>query len=216
MPRIIYKNSKGKRLPSVTTILSNLGWSKDALMYWAWNEGIEGRDYKDTSGKAADIGTIAHAWVEAEIKGEKFNIDEFDLDNEAFLKVNQCHNAYKQWQEHTKLKLLEAEISLTSEQNQFGGTIDCVGYIYNRKSLVDLKTGGIFDSHVCQLAGYAMLWKENRPNHPLEEIHILRLGKEDGSFTHRMIPIDAMKPAFDVFQSAIVIHKNHKAVTNLK
>ena len=59
MPTIPYVNLQGKRLAGVTTILNNLGWSKGALMWWAWNEGMEGRNFRDTSGQAAQAGTQA-------------------------------------------------------------------------------------------------------------------------------------------------------------
>jgi len=61
MPANIYKNAQGKRIPGVTTVISNLGWSKGGLMHWAWEQGINGIDYKETRDKAADTGTIAHA-----------------------------------------------------------------------------------------------------------------------------------------------------------
>jgi hypothetical protein len=45
MPLYIYKTKDGLRVPGVTTVIGgNLGWNKQALMYWAWNEGIEGRN----------------------------------------------------------------------------------------------------------------------------------------------------------------------------
>ena len=68
-PREGYYAADGKRVPGVTTVI---GRFKDSggLIHWAWNEGKEGRDYRDTSGKAADIGTLAHAFVEAKLMGK--------------------------------------------------------------------------------------------------------------------------------------------------
>ena len=74
MPANIYKNKAGERIPGVTTVIgSNLGWSKGGLMHWAWEQGINGLDYRETRDAAANTGTIAHKMVEYEIKGKKFD-----------------------------------------------------------------------------------------------------------------------------------------------
>lgn len=70
MPTQAYKNKAGKRVPSVTTILSRFKDSA-ALMIWANKEGLEGRPLRgegSTADKAAEAGTLAHAFVEADIK----------------------------------------------------------------------------------------------------------------------------------------------------
>lgn len=57
----------GKRVPSVTTVISRFKES-GALMYWCWDQGRQGLDYRQTRDAAADAGTIAHAMVEAFIR----------------------------------------------------------------------------------------------------------------------------------------------------
>src|SRR5215813_3071514 len=72
MPTIDYRID-GVRVPGVTTVIStSLGWNKGALMHWAWSEGKEGRNYRDTQQSAADAGTLAHAMVEARIQKREF------------------------------------------------------------------------------------------------------------------------------------------------
>ena len=76
MAHPVYKLD-GKRIPSVTTVIACLGFSKNQLMYWANKEGLEGRKlYENT--EALMIGTIAHAAVEADIKGEEFDVRMLD------------------------------------------------------------------------------------------------------------------------------------------
>ena len=88
--------------------------------------------------------------------------------------------------------------------------------IYKKRSLFDLKTGsGIYEDHIMQLAAYRYLWSENRPDEPLEEIHVVRVGKEDGSFTHRMIPLKAIEPAWEAFKHALALHQLHKKIKKL-
>ena len=59
----------GKRVPGVTTITGNLGWSKEALIRWANRQGLAGTELEDARKGPAQTGTIAHAAIEAEIKG---------------------------------------------------------------------------------------------------------------------------------------------------
>ena len=68
-PKKGYYLSDGSRVPSVTTVI---GRFKDAggLIHWAWKEGSEGRDYRETRDAAASVGTFAHAMVNAHIHNE--------------------------------------------------------------------------------------------------------------------------------------------------
>src|SRR5216683_7786479 len=68
-PKAGYFLKDGSKVPGTTTII---GRFKDSggLMFWAFEQGKSGkaRLYDDAE-KAADIGTCAHAMVEARIKG---------------------------------------------------------------------------------------------------------------------------------------------------
>jgi hypothetical protein len=69
MPTQIYKNAKGEIIPGNTTVISqNLGWSKGGLMYWAWQQGRDGKDFRQARDEAADAGTLAHEMIERDIK----------------------------------------------------------------------------------------------------------------------------------------------------
>lgn len=57
-----YRTKSGMIVPGVTTVLSLL--AKPALIYWAWNLGMQGEDYRKIKEKAADIGTVTHYLVE--------------------------------------------------------------------------------------------------------------------------------------------------------
>ena len=102
MPTQPYKDRNGKRVPGVTTVIGgNLGWNKGALMYWAWNEGVNGRNFRDTSQKAADIGTIAHAMVEAELKDKDWK-KIVDLRNVTDEMIDRAENSYLAWLERAR------------------------------------------------------------------------------------------------------------------
>ena len=68
MPTIPYKNKEGKRVSGVTTIIGgNLGWNKQALMWWANEMGLQGKNHRDEAKEAADAGTLCHALIEKDI-----------------------------------------------------------------------------------------------------------------------------------------------------
>lgn len=211
MPAILYRNAAGQRLPSVTTVLKQLGWSTDALMWWAWNEGKEGRHFREASKAAASVGTIAHAGVEADVKGEEFSLDMLGLDAEDHEMVSACLGAWGRWKERNRVEFIDAEVSLVSEKHQFGGTLD-IAAVCDARSIIDIKTSkGVYPDMLCQIAAYGYLWFENKEE-TIEEYHLLRLGKEDASFHHHSWPAKALREAWDVFLYALKIHGLQKIV----
>lgn len=220
-PKIIYKNSAGKRLPSVTTILGQLGWSREGLMYWSWSLGCEGIDYRDARKAAADVGTYSHSAIEADIKGEAFDLDELPISDEDKGYVAEAWEAYRGWAAQTSLEPVAAEVSLVSEKLQFGGTMDVVALQPRKDSdkqtcILDLKTGGgPYPDHLLQIAAYGMLWNESHPDRPIEAYHLLRVGKTDGSFHHHMWPAPRMRIAQQAFQLTREIYTLHATLKKM-
>lgn len=191
MPANVYKANDNKRVPSVTTILGNLGWSSGALMYWAWQQGIEGKNFRETAKDAADVGTQAHFGVEADVKGQKYDVDKVvDLTDEDREMVRRCLSAYYKWKSMTSMQMLHSEVKLVSEEHRFGGQLDICALSMDgddsRRAIIDYKTSNaVYESHIIQIAAYGLLWNEHNPDEPIEEYHLLRTGKENASFEHR-------------------------------
>ena len=213
MPAHIYKNSEGKRIPGVTTVIgSNLGWNKGPLMHWAWEEGINGRDFRQTRDEAADTGTIAHAMVEAELKGKDWRemVDMRGVTDDMVLKALNALEAWQQWARLFSFHLVGSEISLVSEKHQYGGTID-VATIQDSLCILDLKTSNaVYEDHKIQLAAYQNLWDENNPDNPCKGLYLLRLGKNDGSFAYYYWP--DLSPAWEAFQCLRELHGLKKKI----
>jgi len=192
MPANIYKNKDGKRIPGVTTIIgSNLGWSKGGLMHWAWEQGINGLDYKETRDKAADTGTIAHAMVEHEVKGEQFEWPKMGYDmggnDEQIKQAQNAFTSFCEWKELVKFELLFSEHTLVSEKHQYGGQIDLAA-VQSKRAIIDIKTSNsVYADHKIQIAAYGELWNEHYSDQIIEAYYILQLGK-DGSFTYYYYP----------------------------
>lgn len=179
-PKAGYRLTDGTRVPSVTTVLSRY---KDSggLIHWAWQLGADGKDYRQERDKAADVGTLAHAMVEQNIKGLPIAIEG---DPEMIGKARSAFNAYLSWADQTKLVILETEMMLVSEKHRFGGTPDAVGQLGNAIVLVDWKSSNsVWPEHLIQLAAYGELLREVR-GLDIQGYHLCRFSKEHGDFAH--------------------------------
>ncbi len=185
--REIYKDKAGKRLPSVTTIISRF---KDSggLLYWANNAGLDGLTLDQARAPAATAGTMAHDLVEAHINGQE--PPELAGDPDTIAKARAAFEVYLNWQSMTKLEIRHTEVSLVSERHRFGGRLDAIGQVGNELVLVDWKTSNsVYADYLYQLAAYGMLWEESYPDHPLVGgYHLCRFAKEHGDFAHHYYP----------------------------
>ena len=183
MPRIAYKNAAGQRLSGVTTVIGgNLGWSKNGLMYWAWEQGRDGKDFRDTKQAAADAGTIAHTLIEADIKGITLDLTPYPAD--LLAKAQKCYENFHHWKSTVGFKPLKSELTLVSEFNQYGGTIDCIAEIQGKPCLFDWKSSnGVHEEYLIQLSAYQKVYEENFPAEKLSGAYLLRISKEDAAWT---------------------------------
>ena len=197
MPTSDYRLKDGSKVPGVTTVCGQLGWSKGALMYWAWDQGRNGKDFRDTRDAAANSGTVAHAMIDAEIRGRKFNPD--GISKDLLNKAETAYLNFLEWSKRNELKVSATEIPMISEKWRFGGTPDCIAYIGGKLSLLDWKTGsGLYEDHLIQLAAYKELWEENYPDALIQGgFDLLRISKEEAGFTH--YHRDALPGCFDAF-----------------
>ena len=189
-PKEGYRLADGTRVHGTTTIISRFKDS-GALMQWAFRQGKEGKRslYEDAE-KAADIGTYAHALVEAHIKGETPPACPANLTMDDAKKAGTAFGAYKTWAENFKVRIVEQECLLVSEKHRFGGTPDAIGIVGNELCLLDWKTSNaVYSDYLIQLAAYRHLWEENRPGQPITGgFHLLRFAKEHGDFAHHYFP----------------------------
>ncbi len=208
MPRIKYKNASGEKLYGVTTILSQAMGKSDALMGWAFKQGQayergEISSMYEKRDKAADAGTLGHLFIENHIKGLPEPSLE-GIEEAVASKAEGCFLAFLKFEEAHKFEMVESEVSLVSEEYQYGGTID-IGAVLGGLSIIDIKTSkGVYLSMKIQVAAYGNLWRENFPDRPTDGYHILQLG-EDGSFTHHHYP--DLSAEWEMFKSYLAVHK---------
>ncbi len=154
---IRYKDKEGNIVPGATTIIGLL--AKPQLIIWANRLGLQGIDSTKYRDDKADIGTLAHKMVLADIKGETVDTSEYSKEQ-----IDQAENSFLSWLEWRKgkeLKVILMETPLVSEGYSFGGTPDFLGYLNGQLVLMDYKTGGIYQEAYIQVCSYRQLLAEN-------------------------------------------------------
>ena len=169
-----YKLKDGSEPPSVTEIcdIETNREKQDRLMDWAAKLAKEGKNWRKELKYAGDIGTLVHKRIMEFLMGEEVDLQEDIV-------ITNCFEKFLKWwvAETTGCQLeLITETPLVSERFRYGGTPDI--YVVNKNKLIDVKTsGGIYESHWIQLAGYGILLKE--AGYPIDEYQILWLPKDD-------------------------------------
>jgi hypothetical protein len=187
-------------------------------MYWHWQKGFEGIEYKDIfKHTGADIGTCAHALItDYSLVGKPIPTEWPLLSEDEYKLAVQALGSFEKWQQMSQFKPYAMEINMVSEQYQYGLTPDIIGIFPEGKALVDIKTGNaIYDSHILQMAAYFNGWHELHPTEPLTEgIHVLRIGKENANFTHHWFA--SLPPeAFEAFLICKRLDEIHPLIEGL-
>lgn len=155
-----YLDSTGKKLPSVTEILGNLGWKYQVLIHWANKVGRQGLTVKEASGDAAKVGSIAHDRIEAYLLGKRHERQQEPVD--LWEKSTIALDSFKRWHdEHGhRIEVIETECLMTDQEQGYGGTADLICLLDGVPAILDYKTGsGIYPEVAVQLEAYATLWE---------------------------------------------------------
>ena len=170
----IYKDANGNMLPGTTTVLSIL--AKPALYQWYFKMGKAGENPFKKKDNAADIGTIAHAFVMCHLKG--WELDTSNLVPANVSTAENCVLSYYEWEKGQELKPILIESELVN--GEWGGTVDLYAELNGEPCLIDFKTSsGIYVDMSYQLAAYTQLLKDN--GYPVSRAIILNIGKDENS-----------------------------------
>lgn len=214
MPTIPYKLKDGTKVSGVTTIIgTNLGWNKEALMFWSNQVGQQGKNHRDVSVKEADAGTCGHALIDAHIK--KKTIDTSIYAPEILAKGETCLLNFLEWEKMVNLQVLYTEINLVSEKHKYGGTPDCIGIVVSQPAILDWKTGsGVYEDMLIQLPAYKVLVEENIDIKLTGGYHLIRIGKEDASFHHHHW--HSLEDGWEAFTHCLALHELKKKLKKKK
>lgn len=180
-----YRAADGKRVPGTTTII---GRFKEAggLVHWAWQLGMDGKDYREVRDEAAGAGTIAHEMVDCDIHGRSFDATKYPAEQVKI--AENAFIAYLEWKQQTNLSPVVTEVPLVCECHRYGGTPDAL-LLSGRLSIGDWKTANaVYSDNLMQLAAYRHLVECNYPDKQITGgFHLLRFSKGGDSvdFEHR-------------------------------
>ena len=148
-----YQLADGSFAPGVTTILGLR--AKPQLILLANRLGLQGIDSTKYRDEMADIGTLAHSMILAELQGKKPDTADYSQ-NQIDLAEN-CFLSYLEWAKGKSIEPVLIEEHIVSEEWRCGGTADFYGRINGILTLMDYKTGGIYDESYWQVSAYSHL-----------------------------------------------------------
>ncbi len=154
-----YKTTGGKFVPGVTTV-SGLRDKSGQLVRWANQLGLKGIDAETYRDETADIGTLSHARIVADLSGENERELFDDYSPNIVAASDNSMLSYYEWKKKHELQPIAVEKVFVSDSDLFGGTWDFYGLLDGHKTLIDFKTGNdIYFNHLIQLGGYSKLAK---------------------------------------------------------
>jgi len=215
-----YFSKSGEKLPGVTSIISNnLGWNKRGLFYYYWQKGKEGKEYKEVGKEEAKAGTLAHYLIECHIKGVKPDIDGtfavIENREESLKKAELGFKNFLEWTSMVDFNPFLTERICISEKYQYGTRIDCLAFIRKKLSIVDWKLAkDVYTDYLLQLAAHEVVWNECNPKKKITGgMHILRIGKEDASFSHHFW--SSLDEAWEAFRHCLELEHLSKKLRSI-
>ncbi len=195
-------------VPGATTVTGLL--NKPALVVWANRLGLEGIDSSKYVDKAARIGTLIHAMVEAHITNT-----ELDTSDYTQMEIEIAENGYFKyldWEKQHKVEPIFNEKGFVSEKHKYGGTLDFYCKLDGKYTLIDFKScKAIYDEQFCQVSAYGNLLRENK--FKVQQVIILRIGRdEDEGFEEKVILPKAEKLYFKVFKYLLGVYYTKKVI----
>lgn len=216
----------------VTTVIGII--DKPELLQWSanmasntWVEGLKGQVSYDEvliaklskeapnawrvrRDSAGDIGTLVHAWIESYINAK---IKGAPLPPAPINPIIQTSvMKFIQWEMENSIKFVASEKKVYSLRHNVAGICD---FLYVNKQgrfcLGDIKTSkGIYKSFSLQLAAYRYMIEEENPKIQIEEMTIVRVGKDDGELEVKKI--NDYRENAKAFLACVILHNILKPV----
>ena len=229
----ISENGRRRLVPSVTQCIDLIDrsgpltqWSANATVDALREQILPGQAYDEVqleaifeharfnfrriAKRAKSVGSLAHEWIKAYLKGER---KEMPVNEQA---RNACLAAKAWLDEH--FLMCKAEMQVYSRKYKYAGTLDTVGYVDTWLSVVEWKTSAaIYPEYSLQAAAYKHALVEMKPfKHASDNIEIplehwgenkldrwiVRLGKDDGAFEAVKLPRGQQGKDFRAFLGA--------------
>lgn len=155
----------------------------------SWHDDLRFR-FRNVKKEAAEIGTLAHDYLEAHLKHVHLGMDqprrpvaEGKITESMAEKANNSIDAALQWFTCHKLKLVSTEGMLASLEHGYAGRQDWKMYVDGELCNGDFKTGsGLYPEVFMQLAAYRQAEFE-MSDHGVKASYAIHIDKETGEFT---------------------------------
>jgi hypothetical protein len=146
---------------------------ENARVQWETQEDTQfWKSAKQIGQDAADIGTLAHGWIEAHINGKEITMETMPPQAQAAVK------GFLEWEATNKVKYLATEQTFYHCQMDYAGTADCVAEVNGELSMIDWKTAkGVYANYVIQDWLYALA-DESTGSNLYKQVIIGRFGKD--------------------------------------
>lgn len=161
---------EGIMKPSATTVLKIISKGK---YFEQWIADFGGyRMVNNYVKEAADRGTRTHINAEALQSGMEVHTEGMPRDEVLMVM------AFEEWVNAVKPKFIASEIAMWHPNYPVAGTADIVCTIRDQLFLIDIKTGGKYDTHELQLTAYGRLYELIYGKKP--SISVLKLSVSKG------------------------------------
>ena len=215
----------GQRLLGVTTALGIIS-KGDALVQWSANQAVEylrlnlvgeitaeeldkqfsnaKRHWRDVKQEAADIGTLAHNWIERHLRGEAPNL----LPENEYAKRS-CEAAVK-WIELHRWRTVSIEQQVYLPKLGVAGICDWYAEIDGELAVPDWKTSkDVYSIYRYQTAAYLKAIEEETGER-VKNRWILRIDKLTGEFHDVLLPRKDLAADFRAFKNAVALYKRER------
>lgn len=205
----VYKTKEGKRVPSVTTILNVI--NKPALIAWANNLGLEGKNAEEYKRETASIGTLGHELIQEELGGFEVDLDMYSSDQ--IVAANVALEHFHEWQNDidSSIETYHIELPMVHETLMYGGKIDWYCKMNDEMWLIDIKTsGGLYSEMEAQVAAYAELL--DHYGYKVDKVALLNVSREEEvSYKFLELKPERLGKAWGVFEAALNLYKAQSA-----
>lgn len=203
---IRYELKDGTYVPGITTVCGLL--HKGALVPWSNKLGLQGIEVGKFVDELADIGSLAHDFIQATLKGEVFDDGQYTNEQKSAAEV--CINKFLDWKTRNKVKPILVEQPTVSEKYKYGGTLDLYAEVNGKKTLIDWKTGsGFYKEHKLQLSANRNLLFER--GLPVEECMLVGIGRSEKEDFHVLVPGN-MDRRFEMFLKLLDVYRLDKEI----
>ncbi len=188
--------------------------------------------HRDKLEDAGEVGHKAHAWVEDQIKSLIAHKDDdvcygVDVPRDD-PRVTNCCMATLHWMTAHNVRWRMTERKIYSRQYSYAGTMDglalvdscndpkcCRQAFKDHLAVIDWKTSNyLYNEYILQTAAYKQAYQEET-GEVIDDIFIVKLGKEDGEFEAWHIESELAAAGWDAFLKALWLSRSMKELEEL-